>query len=90
MSEKVIIPDIVIPVEEEQEYDGETLQSSSHDYITSAVNAINVIAEMDTAIMNKDDENMIKKIRYQSIKLISHYINEIYEETFADTDSTDQ
>mgnify|MGYP007017457787 CR=1 FL=1 len=84
MSEKVIIQDTVTPAEEEVEYDGEILLSSSHDYITSAVNAINVIADMDTAIMTKIDENRIKKIRRQSLRILSHYINEIYEETFDD------
>lgn len=85
MSEKVIIPDTVTPPEEEVEYDGEILLSTSHDYITSAVNAINVIADMDTAIMTKIDENRIKKIRRQSLRILSHYINEIYEETFDDS-----
>ena len=85
MSEKVIIPDTVTPAEEETEYDGEILLSTSHDYITSAVNAINVIADMDTAIMSKTDEIRIKKIRRQSLRILSHYINEIYEETFDDS-----
>ena len=85
MSEKVIIPDTVTPAEEEIEYDGEIALSTSHDYITSAVNAINVIADMDTAIMTKSDENRIKKIKRQSLRILSHYINEIYEETFDDS-----
>jgi hypothetical protein len=85
MSEKVIIPDTVTPAEEEVEYDGEILLSTSHDYITSAVNAINVIADMDTAIMTKSDESRIKKIKRQSLRILSHYINEIYEETFDDS-----
>lgn len=83
MSEKVIIEETVTPAEE-IEYDGEIALSTSHDYITSAVNAINVIADMDTAIMTKIDENRIKKIRRQSLRILSHYINEIYEETFDD------
>jgi len=85
--EKVIIDETPAP---EEEYDGEILLSSSHDYITSAVNAINVISDMDTAIMTKTDENRIKKIKRQSLRILSHYINEIYEETFDDTDGSDQ
>lgn len=84
--EKVIIDET--PAEEE--YDGEILLSSSHDYITSAVNALAAIDNIDTAILNKTDENRIKKIKRQSLKILSHYINEIYEETFDDNDSTDQ
>lgn len=86
MSEKVIIDET--PAEEE--YDGEILLSSSHDYITSAVNALAAIDNIDTAILNKTDENRIKKIKRQSLRILSHYINEIYEETFDDTDSADQ
>lgn len=85
MSEKVIIDET--PAEEE--YDGEILLSSSHDYITSAVNAIAAIDNIDTAILNKTDENRIKKIKRQSLRILSHYINEIYEETFDDADGND-
>lgn len=86
MSEKVIIDET--PAEEE--YDGQILLSSSHDYITSAVNALAAIDNIDTAILNKTDENRIKKIKRQSLRILSHYINEIYEETFDDTDTSDQ
>lgn len=85
MSEKVIIDET--PAEEE--YDGEILLSSSHDYITSAVNALAAIDNIDTAILNKTDENRIKKIKRQSLRILSHYINEIYEETFDDADGND-
>jgi len=61
MSEKVIIDET--PAEEE--YDGEILLSSSHDYITSAVNALAAIDNINTAILNKTDENRIKKIKRQ-------------------------
>ena len=88
MSEKVIIDDT--PAPEEEEYDGEILLSSSHDYITSAVNALAAIDNIDTAILNKTDENRIKKIKRQSLRILSHYINEIYEETFDDSDGGDQ
>ena len=82
MSEKVIIDETPAP---EEEYDGEILLSSSHDYITSAVNALAAIDNIDTAILNKTDENRIKKIKRQSLRILSHYINEIYEETFDDS-----
>lgn len=87
MSEKVIIDETPTP---EEEYDGEIILSSSHDYITSAVNALAAIDNIDTAILNKTDENRIKKIKRQSLRILSHYINEIYEETFDDTDSSNQ
>jgi hypothetical protein len=81
MSEKVIIEENITP---EEEYDGEILLSSSHDYIASAVNAMAAVDGIDTAIMTKIDENRIKKIKRQSLRILSYYINEIYEETFDD------
>ena len=84
MSEKVIIEETVTPAEE-IEYDGEILLSSSHDYIASAVNAMAAVDGIDTAIMTKSDENRIRKIKRQSLRILSHYINEIYEETFDDS-----
>jgi len=82
MESKLIIEEVEEPIEE---VDAEILLSSSHDYITSAVNALSIIDGIDTAIMNKTDENRIRKIKRQSLRLLSHYINEIYEETFDDS-----
>jgi hypothetical protein len=46
---------------------------------------------MDTAIMNRTDEKRIKRIRRQSLRIISECINELYEEIFDDNtdDSVD-
>ena len=86
MAEKVIIEEEA----NEEEYEGEVLLSSSHDYITSAVQALQAVDEMDTALFNKTDENRVRKIKRQSLRILSFYINEIYEETFDDsTDSTE-
>lgn len=82
MSEKVIIEETVTPAEEEM--DTEVYFSTSHEYIASAVQALTIVDEIDTAIMTKTDENRIRKIKRQSLKILSYYINEIYEETFDD------
>lgn len=84
MAEKVIIEDNK-PAEEELE--GEVIFSSSHDYIASAVQALQAVDEMDTALFNKTDENRVRKIKRQSLRILSFYINEIYEETFDDSDA---
>jgi hypothetical protein len=83
MSEKVIIDETVTPAEEETA-EGEFIFSSSHDYIASAIQALSAVDEMDTALMTKIDENRVRKIKRQSLRILSHYINEIYEETFDD------
>jgi len=49
METKLIIED------EPEEIEGEVLLSSSHDYITSAVNALSIIDGLDVALMNKTD-----------------------------------
>ena len=82
MSEKVIIEETVTPAEEEMET--EVYFSTSHEYITSAIQALTIVDEMDTALMTKTDENRVRKIKRQSLRLLSYYINEIYEETFDD------
>jgi len=81
METKLIIEEVAEP----EEIEGEVLLSSSHDYITSAVNALSIIDGLDVTLMSKTDENRIRKIKRQSLRLISHYINEIYEETFDDS-----
>jgi hypothetical protein len=86
--EKVII-DNVDPVEELPEED--TVNSDS-DYIAAAFNAITTVEGMDTAIMSKMDEKRIKRIKRQSLKIIAHCLNNMYEELFEDNsdDATDE
>lgn len=87
MTEKVIIEEN----NQEEELEGEVIFSSSHDYIASAVQALQAVDEMDTALFNKTDESRVRKIKRQSLRILSFYINEIYEETFDDsTNSNDE
>jgi len=88
MGEKLIIDDA--PQPEAEEMDGEILLSSSHDYITSAVQALDALDGFDTALVSKADERRVNRIKRQSLKLLSFYINELYDETFespVDSDS---
>ena len=87
MTEKVIIEEN----NQEEELEGEVIFSSSHDYIASAVQALQAVDEMDTALFTKTDESRVRKIKRQSLRILSFYINEIYEETFDDsTNSNDE
>ena len=89
MREKVII-DENPEGNEQEEMEFETQFSTSHDYIASAVQALAAVDEMDTALVSKTDEQRIKRIKRQSLRILSFYINEIYDETFenpVDTDS---
>jgi len=76
---------VAIEAGDVEELDTEVTYSNSHDYIYSAYQALSITDEMDTALLSKADDARVKKIRRQSLRLISHYINEIYEETFDDS-----
>lgn len=52
------------------------------EYIQAAYFALSSVDDMDVAIMNKSDEQRIKRIRRKSIKIIDDCLNEIYDELF--------
>ena len=90
--EKVII-DNVDPAEELPEEDTAYFEPySDSDYIAAAFNAITTVEGMDTAIMSKMDDKRIKRIKRQSLKIIAHCLNNLYEELFEDNsdDATDE
>ena len=89
--EKVII-DNVDPVEELPEDTAYFEPYSDSDYIAAAFNAITTVEGMDAAIMSKMDEKRIKRIKRQSLKIIAHCLNNMYEELFEDNsdDATDE
>ena len=90
--EKVII-DNVDPAEELPQEDTAYFEPySDSDYIAAAFNAITTVEGMDTAIMSKMDEKRIKRIKRQSLKIIAHCLNNMYEELFEDNsdDATDE
>lgn len=78
MGEKLIIDETPQP----EEMEGEVLFSSSHDYITSAVQALDALDGFDTALVSKADERRVNRIKRQSLRILSFYINELYDETF--------
>jgi hypothetical protein len=60
--------------------------TSSHEYIASACNSINTIADIDTALMSKSDELRIKRIKRKSLRIIDLCIGEMYDELFESDD----
>jgi hypothetical protein len=54
------------------------------DYISGSYMALNAIAEIDTAILSKEEEKRIKRIRKKAIKIIDLCICEYYVELFGD------
>lgn len=84
--------DDIKPVEEnELPEDGIIEFTTTSEYIASACNALSTVDEMDTALMSKSDERRVRRIRRQSLRILSECINELYEEIFDDNtdDSAD-
>ena len=77
------------PVQEEtEELDGYVEFTSASEYINSAYFAISAVDDIDTAIISKEDEKRIKRIKRKSIKIIDICISEMYDELF-ETDEDD-
>jgi len=62
--------------------------TSAGEYINSAYFALSAVEDIDTAIISKEDEKRIKRIKRKSIKIIDICITEMYDELF-DTDEDD-
>lgn len=56
--------------------------SSDAEYIASAFNALAAVGDIDTAIISKIDEKRIRRIKRQALRIISHCLNNQYEELF--------
>ena len=56
--------------------------TSAGDYINSAYFALSAVEDIDTAIISKEDEKRIKRIKRKSIKIIDICITEMYDELF--------
>lgn len=54
------------------------------DYISGSYMAINAISEIDTALLTREEERRIKRIRKKAIKIIELCISEYYVELFED------
>lgn len=62
---------------------------SDYEYIAAAFNALASVGDMDGEIMSKTARADIKRIRRQSLRIISHCLNNLYEELFEDTNDSD-
>lgn len=56
--------------------------TSASEYINSAYFALSAVEDIDTAIISKEDEKRIKRIKRKSIKIIDICITEMYDELF--------
>lgn len=83
---------------EEQDSDSEEIDlsqmefytTSDSEYIASAFYALNAVNDIDTAIMSKEDERRINRIKKKSLKIIDQCISDLYDELFDDGEEKPQ
>jgi len=56
--------------------------TTAGEYINSAYFALSAVEDIDTAIISKEDEKRIKRIKRKSLKIIDICITEMYDELF--------
>jgi hypothetical protein len=59
--------------------------ATDHDYIQSAYFALASVADVDAMILSKADEIRVKRIRRQSLRIISECLNTLYDQIFDDS-----
>jgi hypothetical protein len=70
-------------VEIEEEIDELFIEPySDTDYIGAAYNSLAAISDIDVGMMTKNNVAKINRIKRQSIRIISHCLNNLYEELF--------
>jgi hypothetical protein len=69
---------------EEEEMEMVMEYTHAIEYIQAAYFALSSVDDMDVAIMNKSDEQRIKRIKRKSIRIIDECLNEMYSELFED------
>jgi hypothetical protein len=86
--EKVIVnegPEVEATNNEVEESEQiEVAFATDHDYIQSAYFAMASVADVDAMILSKADEIRVKRIRRQSLRIISECLNTLYDEIFDD------
>lgn len=58
--------------------------SSCAEYISSAYFSLAAVDDIDTAILSKQDEMRIKRIKRKAIKIIDSCLGDLYNELFED------
>jgi len=72
------------PVQEEILEEGIVEFTTCAEYISSAYFSLSAVEDIDTAILSKQDEMRIKRIKRKAIKIIDSCIGDLYNELFDD------
>lgn len=91
MGEDLILgkPEDKIDEVDGEEEDYEIQYTTLSEAIHGAHAAISAVCDMDTAIMTKQDEKRIYRIKRKSIRIIDKCIADIYAEIFEELENTE-
>lgn len=64
------------PIEVEVEF------TTREEYIGCAFNALSAVSDMDTGLMNKIDQNRVKRIRRMCLRILDECVKEMHDELF--------
>lgn len=79
--------DNIEEVGDEEEY--EVAYTTLSEAIHGANAAISAICDMDTALMTKQDEKRIYRIKRKSLRIIDKCISDIYQEIFEEIENNE-
>jgi hypothetical protein len=81
-------PDEVIDCEDSDipESEIEFFETTPSMYIEAAYAAICAVDGMDGKVMSKEDEKRIWRVKRKSLRLIDHFIGELYDSVFVKDD----
>lgn len=80
MGEKIIIQDTAADQEAEVELEQQYI--SPVEFIQAACLAMDAVDDIDTELVSNIDKRRIKRIKRQSMRIISESLNMLYEELF--------
>lgn len=83
---EVVKENLTVEPEAEMFEEGMVEFTSASEYINSAYFALSAVEDIDTALITKEDEKRIKRIKRKSIKIIDICITEMYDELFEEDD----
>ena len=56
--------------------------TTREEYIGCAFNALMAVSDLDTGMMNKTEQNRVKRIRRQCLRILDDCVKEMHDELF--------
>jgi hypothetical protein len=79
-----------VDLNEEEISEFEFATTTASEYIAASFYALEAVDGMDTAIMSKEDERRINRIKRKSLRIIDQCISDLYDEIFDEEEEKPQ